>query len=162
MILKVKLKFDVIKLLMNELNQSEMWAIYLMGLGKELPDKVTKVDLIQIIHLLCKKLDWVDEEDERIEEERTNDCLKNQDEKINPNSIIINGKPQQTDGCCESGSLKLQEDQTHSEASDYQTKDDISINKNVDINKEMEVNRELLRVYEPLGATHLIRWRCRR
>ena len=140
MILRVKLKFDVIKTLMKELNQSEMWAIYLMGLGKELPDKVTKVDLIQIIHLLCKKLDWVDEEDERIEEERTNDCLENQDEKINPNSIIINNRSQQTDGCCESRSIKIEEDQRHSGTADYQTKVDISINKNVDINKEMEVS----------------------
>ena len=56
MIMKIKLKFNVIKILMKELNQSEMRAIYLMGLGQEIPDKVAKFDLIKIIHLLWKQV----------------------------------------------------------------------------------------------------------
>ena len=68
MTLKVKLKFSVINNLIKELNQSEMWALYLMGLGKDMPDTVTKFDLIKIFHLLSKKLDWIDEDEEPIDQ----------------------------------------------------------------------------------------------
>ena len=46
---------------MEELQQKEMWAIYLMAQGKEMTDAVTKVDLTRIILILCKKLSWIEE-----------------------------------------------------------------------------------------------------
>ena len=46
---------------MEELQQKEMWAIYLMAQGKEMTDAVTKVDLIRIILILCKKISWIEE-----------------------------------------------------------------------------------------------------
>ena len=55
--MEMKLNFRGMAILMDALSKSEMWAIYLMGLGQEIPDKVTKFDLIKIIHLLCKKLE---------------------------------------------------------------------------------------------------------
>ena len=97
---------------MKELNQSEMWAIYLMGLGKEIPDKVTKFDLIKIIHLLCKKLDWIDEDEEPMEEANHEETVNNQaieeskHSKTNP--VIINNRPQ-TEGCNDqSKSVKIE------------------------------------------------------
>ena len=42
---KMKLNFKAMQILMGELQQSQMWAIYLMGLGKDMTDNVTKVDL---------------------------------------------------------------------------------------------------------------------
>ena len=46
--------------LVAELTKSEMWAIYLMGFEKEMPDQVTKADLVRIIRVLCKKLNWIE------------------------------------------------------------------------------------------------------
>ena len=45
---------------MDKLTKSEMWAIYLMGFEKEMPDQVTKADLVRIIRVLCKRLDWIE------------------------------------------------------------------------------------------------------
>ena len=39
---RVKLNFEAMQILMRELQQTEMWAIYLMGQGKAMPDTVTK------------------------------------------------------------------------------------------------------------------------
>ena len=61
---KIKLKFSVIAILMSELTENAMWAIYLAGLGKDMPDQVTKADLMKIIALLCKKLDWLEDDEE--------------------------------------------------------------------------------------------------
>ena len=33
------------------------------GLGREIPDKIAKADLANIIRFLCKTLDWIEEED---------------------------------------------------------------------------------------------------
>ena len=115
---------------MKELNQSEMLAIYLMGLGQEIPDKVTKFDLIKIIHLLCKKLDWVDEDEEPMEEGNHRETVDNQkieESKANKtNPIIVSNMPQ-TDGFdCQSKSVKIEGGhQKQSAASDSQQIDDI-------------------------------------
>ena len=55
------LKFKAIQILMSELQPGEMGAIYLLGLGKEMPVTVTKMNLIKIMGLLFKKLHWVEE-----------------------------------------------------------------------------------------------------
>ena len=44
------------------LKETQMWAIYQMGTGNEMPSGVTKEDLICIIAFLFKQLDWIDEE----------------------------------------------------------------------------------------------------
>ena len=56
---KMKLTFEAMQTLMEELRQNEMWVIYLMGLGKEMTEKVTKTDLNNIIRILCKNLKWI-------------------------------------------------------------------------------------------------------
>ena len=67
----MKLTFEA---LMDELQQNEIWAIYLMGLGKEMTDKVTKTDLTNIIRVLCKNLKWIEvDQDEPVSDhENTN------------------------------------------------------------------------------------------
>ena len=47
-------------ILMTELKETQMWAIYQMGTGDKMPVSVTKNDLTCIIAFLLKKLDWVD------------------------------------------------------------------------------------------------------
>ena len=56
----MKLNFSGTAFLVAELTKSEMFAIYLMGFDKEMPDQVTKADLVRIICVLCKKLDWIE------------------------------------------------------------------------------------------------------
>ena len=47
--LKMKLNFRGMAFLVDKLTKSEMWAIYLMGFEKEMPDQVSKADLVRII-----------------------------------------------------------------------------------------------------------------
>ena len=58
--LKMKLNFRGMAFLVDKLTKSEMWAIYLMGFDKEMPDQVSKADLVKIICVLCKRLDWIE------------------------------------------------------------------------------------------------------
>ena len=58
----MKLNFEGMQILMEELQQQERWAIYLMGQGKEMTDVVTKSNLTRIICVLCKKLNWIEED----------------------------------------------------------------------------------------------------
>ena len=37
-----------------------MWAIYLIGLRKEIPHQILKADLVHIITVLCNELGWVE------------------------------------------------------------------------------------------------------
>ena len=101
-----------------------------MGLGQEIPDKVTKFDLIKIIHLLCKKLDWIDEDEEPMEEGNHRETVDNQkieESKANKTNPIIVNNMSQTDGFdCQSKSVKIEGGhQKQSAASDSQQRDDI-------------------------------------
>ena len=58
----MKLNFSGMAFLVAELTKSEMFAIYLMGVDKEMPDQVTKADLVRIIQVLCKKLNWIEQD----------------------------------------------------------------------------------------------------
>ena len=55
---KMKLKFEAMQLLMEELDPNEMWAIYLMGLGKDMTEKITKANLTNFF-LVCLSLTWM-------------------------------------------------------------------------------------------------------
>ena len=67
MIPKMKLKVTALEILVTELLPAEMMAIYLMASGSAMPGKVSKEDLTKVIRILCKKLDWIeDEEDDTI------------------------------------------------------------------------------------------------
>ena len=57
---KMKLNFCGMAHLVAELTLSEMWAIILLEFYKEMPDRVTKADLVKIIRVLCKKLNWIE------------------------------------------------------------------------------------------------------
>ena len=100
-----------------------------MGLGKDMPDTVTKFDLIKIIHLLSKKLDWIDEDEEPIDQGSGHqDGLEAQtnEECVADNDIIINDR-NKSDGCNENNSIKIEENETHSATSDVLPKVDTSI-----------------------------------
>ena len=130
---------------MEELNQSEMLAIYLMGLGQEIPDKVTKFDLIKIIHLLCKKLDWIDEDEKPMEEtnEETDGNQVTEASKANKtNSTIVDNWPQTDVIDCQSRFVKIEGGhQTQSAASDSQQRDDIPRQEEVEkINEDKNVS----------------------
>ena len=56
----MKLNLSGIAFLVEELTKREMLAIYLMGFDREMPDKVTKADLVRIIQVLCRKLGWIE------------------------------------------------------------------------------------------------------
>ena len=47
---------------MAGLQETQMWAVYQMGMSNEMPSSVTKEDLTCIIAFLFKHLDWIDEE----------------------------------------------------------------------------------------------------
>ena len=64
---KMKLNSQGMQILMGELRQNEIWAIYLMGLGKEMTDIVTKLDLTRIIIILCKKLNWIEVDEDSLD-----------------------------------------------------------------------------------------------
>ena len=58
--MKIYLKFEAMSVLMSGLQDTQKWVIYQMTSGKDLPDSVTKVDLIKIIAFLFKYLDWIE------------------------------------------------------------------------------------------------------
>ena len=59
--MKINLKLKAMSILTSCLNETQMWAVYQMGMGNEIPSSVTKEDLTCIIAFLFKQLDWVDE-----------------------------------------------------------------------------------------------------
>ena len=65
--MKINLKFKALSVLMSGLQDTQKWFIYQMGLGKDLPDSVTKEDLIMIITFLFKYLDWIEGTEDSIE-----------------------------------------------------------------------------------------------
>ena len=60
--MKTNLKFHAMSILMAELQKAQMWAVYQISLGQEMPNSVTKNDLIMIIKFLFKQLDWIEKE----------------------------------------------------------------------------------------------------
>ena len=61
--MKISLKFHAMSILMAELQETQMWAIYQISLGQDMPDSVTKNDLIKVIELLLEKLDWIEKDE---------------------------------------------------------------------------------------------------
>ena len=60
--MKINLKLKAMSILMAGLQETQMWAIYKMGMGNEMPSGVTKEDLTCIIAFLFKQLNWIDDE----------------------------------------------------------------------------------------------------
>ena len=58
----MKLNFSGMAFLVAELTKREMFAIYWMRFNKEMPDQITKADLVRIVHVLCKKLNWIEQD----------------------------------------------------------------------------------------------------
>ena len=67
---KIKLNSEAKKTLHQDLGQSVWWTLYLMELGIEIfPNDKMKMstlvkDLVEIVKVLCKKLNWIDQETE--------------------------------------------------------------------------------------------------
>ena len=82
----MKLNSQGMQILMEELHQNEVWAIYLMGQGKEMTDAISKAALTRIICVLCKKLNWTEEQ---------KDCANNPKTRLNnkEDQIIIQKGP---------------------------------------------------------------------
>ena len=59
--MKIHLKLNAMSILMAELQETQMRAIYLMKFGVYMPSAVTKSDLVEIIAFLLKQLDWIDD-----------------------------------------------------------------------------------------------------
>merc|ERR1719268_537610 len=59
-ITQMRLKVNVIQLMVAELLPSEMAAVHLIGLGQDMPESITKNDLANIIVFLFKQLDWIE------------------------------------------------------------------------------------------------------
>ena len=51
----VKLETKAIQTLAAELQPPEMVVVYLMGLGKEIPDDIEQSNLVSIVSVLCRK-----------------------------------------------------------------------------------------------------------
>ena len=81
--MKIKVKFQAMSILMTELKETQMWAIYQMGTGDEMPLSVTKNDLTCIIAFLLKKLDWV--ENRECSNERNSSATVEQEQDLNKN-----------------------------------------------------------------------------
>ena len=81
--MKIKVKFQAMSILMTELKETQMWAIYKMGTGGEMPVSVTKTDLTCIIAFLLKKLDWVD--NGKCSNERNSPATVEQEQDLNKN-----------------------------------------------------------------------------
>ena len=60
----MKIKAEIMQVLVAELQPNLIGAFYVMSLGFEIPDTVTKTDLTNIISFLCKKLGWIEEVDD--------------------------------------------------------------------------------------------------
>ena len=58
----MKLNVSGMAFLGAELTKREMFAIYWMRFNKEMPDQITKADLVRIVHVLCKKLNWIEQD----------------------------------------------------------------------------------------------------
>ena len=86
----MKLTYEAMQILMEELQQNEMWAIYLMGLGKEMTEKITKTDLTNIIWVLCKNLQWIEVSRDDLVNDRENTTAVNQNGNISSDLLIEN------------------------------------------------------------------------
>ena len=63
MVVRMELKDSALQILIEELQHpSEMLSIYLMTLGTEMTENVTKVALTKVIYFLCQKLGWIKED----------------------------------------------------------------------------------------------------
>ena len=71
----MKLKSRIMDYLVKELRPNQMLAIFLIGMGKEMPESITKVDLTELITFLFQKLDWSEKEGNwaEVAEEKTHD-----------------------------------------------------------------------------------------
>ena len=50
--------------LMPELNENQRHVFFLMEQGTEMTDRLTKVDLTEIIWVLCNKMNWIEQSEE--------------------------------------------------------------------------------------------------
>ena len=75
--MKTNLKFNAMSILMAELQETQMWAIYQISLGQDVPSYVTKNDLTVIIKFLFKQLDWIEKEKPSSEPKSSSDAETN-------------------------------------------------------------------------------------
>ena len=66
--MKINLKLRALSVLISGLQDAQMWVIYQMASGNDLPDSITKMDLIKIIEFLFKHLDWIEGTNDSIDE----------------------------------------------------------------------------------------------
>ena len=104
---KIKLNCLGMQILFAELPSHEMEAMYFMNLGKEMPNKITKADLTNIIAFLCSKLKWIEFEEPVKEEKMKNSSTADgvhqstlTDEDISPATGVKDEKtPRNVDDC---------------------------------------------------------------
>ena len=92
--MKINIKFQAMSILMAELQEPQMWAIYQMGIGNEMPGSGTKTDITCIIAFLFKILDWIEDRDQssnaefNLENNEDNDGPMNQPKEQKSLKII--------------------------------------------------------------------------
>ena len=84
----MKLKAQIMQILVGELPHNQIGAFYLMSLGVELPNTVTKTDLTDIICFLCKKLCWIEEEDVKVSTSFRKSSEENQENNLPKDSSV--------------------------------------------------------------------------
>ena len=60
--IKLHLKTHAKQIMFALLKPTEMIPIQLMIQGKEMTDKVTKAQLVNVIYILCQRLGWIEDE----------------------------------------------------------------------------------------------------
>ena len=60
----MKLQTEAIEILNKLLQPNQMLVFYHMERDLTLPENVTKEDLIKVISVLCKKLNWIEQTEE--------------------------------------------------------------------------------------------------
>ena len=88
------LKETAIAILLNELHHSQMIAIYLLTSGAQMPESVSKSDLVKIISFLFTKLDWIREEtapSANIVEPKVDNQLSTTPRKVELSSLATRG-----------------------------------------------------------------------
>ena len=73
----MKLKAKIMQILVADLQPNLIGAFTIMSLGVEIPDTVPKSDLASIINYLCKKLDWIEEFDEKTRTKSSGEISEN-------------------------------------------------------------------------------------
>ena len=99
--MEMKLTIEAIGILTNILEPNQMGAVYMMAMDKAMPEDVTIEDLTMIISVLCRKLNWVEENEDDFEQKIDIGNLRSPSKIISGsiNGSMIKADPLSTISC---------------------------------------------------------------